>query len=80
MPRGCARRSSARWDSCAITSRCCTTSIAKPRSVCAGLGLPMARAEAVNDDPLFLDMMADVVLRTIRRYEHGRPLQIVSPA
>jgi len=45
--------------------------------VCAGLGLPMARAEAVNDDPLFLDMMADVVLRTIRRYEHGRPLQIV---
>ena len=30
--------------------------------VCAGLGLPMARAEAVNDDPLFLDMMADVVL------------------
>ena len=47
--------------------------------VCAGLGLPMARAEAVNDDPLFLDMMADVVLRTIRRYEHGRPLQIVKP-
>ena len=45
--------------------------------VCAGLGLPMARAEAVNDDPLFLDMMTDVVLRTIRRYEHGRPLQIV---
>ena len=48
--------------------------------VCAGLGLPMARAEAVNDDPLFLDMMADVVLRTIRRYETGRPLPIVSPA
>jgi ferrochelatase len=45
--------------------------------VCAGLGLPMARAEAVNDDPLFLDMMADVVLRTVRRYEHGRPLHIV---
>lgn len=45
--------------------------------VCAGLGLPMARAEAVNDDPLFLDMMADVVLRTIRRYQNGRPLQIV---
>ena len=31
----------------------------------------MVRAEAVNDDPLFLDMMADVVLRTIRRYETG---------
>ena len=45
--------------------------------VCAEVGLPMARAEAVNDDPLFLDMMADVVMRTIRRYEHGRPLQIV---
>jgi ferrochelatase len=44
--------------------------------VCAGLGLPMARAEAVNDDPLFLDMMADVVLRTVRRYQNGRPLQI----
>ncbi len=38
------------------------------------VGLPMARAEAVNDDPLFLDMMADVVLRTIARYEAGRPL------
>jgi ferrochelatase len=48
--------------------------------VCAEVGLPMARAEAVNDDPLFLDMMADVVLRTIRRYEHGRPLPIVKPA
>jgi ferrochelatase len=40
--------------------------------VCRELGLPMARAEAVNDDPLFLDMMADVVLRTLRR----RPLPI----
>jgi protoporphyrin/coproporphyrin ferrochelatase len=49
-------------------------------STCAGVGLPMARAEAVNDDPLFLDMMADVVLRMIRRYETGRPLPIVKPA
>jgi hypothetical protein len=40
----------------------------------------MVRAAAVNDDPLFLDMMADVVLRTMRRYETGRPLAIVSPA
>jgi len=40
------------------------------------IGLPMARAEAVNDDPLFLDMMADMVRRTIARYEHGRPLPI----
>jgi ferrochelatase len=46
--------------------------------VCASIGLPMARAEAVNDDPLFLDMMTDVVLRTIRRYETGRPLSIVN--
>ena len=46
--------------------------------VCREIGLPMARAEAVNDDPLFLDMMADVVLRTIARYEHGRPLPLGS--
>lgn len=49
--------------------------------VCASIGLPMVRAEAVNDDPLFIDMMADVVLSTIRRYESGRPLPlVVSPA
>ena len=46
--------------------------------VCASIGLPMVRAEAVNDDPLFLDMMTDVVLRTIRRYETGRPLPLVA--
>jgi protoporphyrin/coproporphyrin ferrochelatase len=40
------------------------------------IGLLMTRAESVNDDPRFLDMMADVVLRTARRYEHGRPLPI----
>ena len=38
------------------------------------IGLTMVRAEAVNDDPLFLDMMSAVVLRTIARYEQGRPL------
>ena len=48
--------------------------------VCTSIGLPMVRAAAVNDDPLFLDMMADVVRRTMRRYETGRPLPIVSPA
>jgi ferrochelatase len=47
--------------------------------VCREIGLPMARAESVNDDPLFLDMMADVVLRTIARYQHGRPLPLVPP-
>ena len=44
--------------------------------VCREIGLPMARAAAVNDDPLFLDMMADVVLATVRRYESGRPLPL----
>jgi protoporphyrin/coproporphyrin ferrochelatase len=48
--------------------------------VCASIGLPMIRAAAVNDDPLFLDMMTDVVLRTMRRYETGRPLPIVNRA
>jgi ferrochelatase len=48
--------------------------------VCSSIGLPMVRAAAVNDDPLFLDMMADVVLRTMRRYENGRPLPIVNRA
>jgi ferrochelatase len=46
--------------------------------VCRAIGLPMTRAEAVNDDPLFLDMMADVVLRTIALYKNGRPLPIVA--
>jgi protoporphyrin/coproporphyrin ferrochelatase len=44
--------------------------------VCRELGLLMTRAEAANDDPRFLDMMADVVMNTIRRYEHGRPLPL----
>jgi len=47
--------------------------------VCREAGLPMVRADAVNADPLFLDMMADVVLRTLHRHEHGRPLPIVAP-
>ncbi|HLG57178.1 MAG TPA: ferrochelatase [Vicinamibacterales bacterium] len=46
-------------------------------AVCAEIGLPMARAEAANDDPRFLDMMADVVMGTIRRYERGRPLPLL---
>ena len=47
--------------------------------VCREIGLSMTRAEAVNDDPVFLDMMADVVLRTIDRYRTGRALPIASP-
>jgi ferrochelatase len=45
--------------------------------VCREIGLPMARAETVNDDPLFLDMMADVVLEVVRRGQRGRPLPLV---
>jgi len=45
-------------------------------AVCREIGLPMVRAEAVNDDPRFLDMMADMVLRTVRRYENGRALPL----
>jgi ferrochelatase len=41
----------------------------------AAIGLPLSRADAVNDDPLFLDMMTDVVLRTVSRY-HGAPLPL----
>jgi ferrochelatase len=44
--------------------------------VCREIGLEMTRAEAVNDDPRVLDMMADVVMTTIRRYERGRPLPL----
>jgi ferrochelatase len=40
------------------------------------LGIALTRAAAVNDDPLFLDMMADVVLATVRRYSTGRPLAL----
>ena len=43
-------------------------------AVAAEVGLSLTRADAVNDDPVFLDMMADVVLATARRYARGRPL------
>ena len=42
--------------------------------VCREVGLPMARAATVNDDPLFLEMMADEVVKTWDRYRTGRPL------
>ena len=45
-------------------------------AICREIGLPMVRAEAVNDDPRFLDMMADMVLRTVRRHDGGRPLPL----
>jgi ferrochelatase len=46
---------------------------------CRELGVPMARAQAVNDHPAFLDMMADVVTRTYRQYARGRALPVVGP-
>ncbi len=45
--------------------------------VCREVGLSMARAETVNDDPLFLDMAAEVVIDVIETYRSGRPLSIV---
>jgi ferrochelatase len=41
------------------------------------IGLAMTRADAVNDDPRFMDMMADVVLSTVRRYGTGRPVPLL---
>jgi ferrochelatase len=49
-------------------------------AVCREIGLTMTRAHAVNDDPGFIDMMTDVVIRTWSRYQTGRPLPIVSAA
>jgi ferrochelatase len=40
-------------------------------------GVALARAEAVNADPRFVEMMAEVVIATVRRYATGRPLPIV---
>ena len=42
--------------------------------VCRDVALPMARAATMNDDPLFLELMADEVLKTWDRYRTGRPL------
>jgi protoporphyrin/coproporphyrin ferrochelatase len=48
------------------------------RDVCAEIGLRMVRPKAVNDHPLFVDMMADVVLGVCHRYERTRPLELVA--
>lgn len=45
-------------------------------AVCREVGLTMVRAEAVNDDPLFLDVMAAAVIQTWNRYQSGRPLSL----
>ena len=46
-------------------------------AVCREVGLLMQRAEAANTDPVFIDGMADIVVRTLRKYR-GRPLPIVA--
>jgi ferrochelatase len=48
--------------------------------MCREIGLPMVRAQAVNDDGRFLDTMADAVLDVWRRYAHARPLELVGEA
>ncbi len=45
-------------------------------AVCREVGIEMRRAPAVNDDPQFLDLMADMVRRTVDRYRGGRPLPV----
>ena len=44
--------------------------------VCRELNLPMVRARTLNDDPAFLDMMADVVRRTWERCREAIPLPV----
>jgi protoporphyrin/coproporphyrin ferrochelatase len=51
---------------------------AEAAQVCRDIGLPMARAATVNDNPLFLEMMTDVVVETWDRYQGGYPLPLVS--
>jgi len=46
--------------------------------VCREVGIELRRAAAVNDDPQFLDLMADMVRRTVDRYRGGQPLPICS--
>jgi len=45
---------------------------------CRDSGIEMARAESANADPRFIDMMADVVRKTVTRYRAGRPLPLAS--
>ena len=45
--------------------------------VCREVGIDIRRAASVNDDPAFLDTLAEVVAATTRRYAKGAPLPIV---
>ncbi len=46
--------------------------------VCRELGISVARAESCNADAHFIDMMADMVMRTIARHRTRRPLPITA--
>jgi protoporphyrin/coproporphyrin ferrochelatase len=46
---------------------------------CRELGIVMARGEAVNLHPRFIDALADTVVETYDRYRRGRPLTVVLP-
>ena len=48
------------------------------RETCNALGLPMARASAVNAHPAFVGAMADMAIRTWETYKRGRPLTLVA--
>ena len=48
--------------------------------VCREIGLIMVRAKAVNDHPVFVDMLAAMVQETINRYAGARPLPVVPAA
>jgi len=47
-------------------------------NLCRQLNLPMVRAESLNDHPLFIDMMADIVHQTCEYYHDSLPLPIVA--
>jgi ferrochelatase len=49
------------------------------RETCEALGLPMARASAVNAHPAFIGTLAEMVIRTWETYKGGRPLMLVNP-
>lgn len=48
------------------------------RAVAQEIDLPLVRAATVNDDPRFLDMMAEVVEETWGRYRGKRPIGLIS--
>jgi protoporphyrin/coproporphyrin ferrochelatase len=47
------------------------------RATADELGLALARAEAVNDHPRFVDALAEAVVEVVQRYGRGRPLSIL---